>query len=170
MDPSSISCMNGGQCPHHSGGHPMVPNITATLRRFTGEWALLRQPDASLAVCREIGYTAWRDRLLTPVTTVQLFRRHILPGHIACRHLPHLSGLRCSAAAYGQARATLPRHCFHLPLERCASVVQPCGSSAGWWHGHRLLFVDGSGGSMPKSPGRTGHIRPADRAAANILV
>jgi hypothetical protein len=51
----------------------MVPSITAILQRFTGEWATRLQPDAVLAMCREIGYTAWRDRLLTPVTTVQLF-------------------------------------------------------------------------------------------------
>ena len=51
----------------------MVPSITATLPRLTDEWALLLQPDAILTVCREIGYTTWRNRMLTPVTTVQLF-------------------------------------------------------------------------------------------------
>ena len=51
----------------------MVPNITAILQRFTGEWATLLQPDATLAVCGEVGYTGWRDRVLTPVTTVHLF-------------------------------------------------------------------------------------------------
>ena len=51
----------------------MVPSITAILQRFTGEWATLLQPDAILAVCREIGYTAWRERRLTPVTTVPRF-------------------------------------------------------------------------------------------------
>jgi hypothetical protein len=70
----------------------MVPNITTILQRFTGEWATLLQPDAILTVCRDIGYTAWRDRVLTPVTTVQLFLLQILHGHTACSHLPHLSG------------------------------------------------------------------------------
>ena len=51
----------------------MVPNITTILQRLTGEWAMLLQPDAMLTVCREIGDTAWRDRVLTPVTTIQLF-------------------------------------------------------------------------------------------------
>ena len=72
----------------------MVPHITTILQRFTGEWALLLQPEAILAVCREIGYTAWRDRVLTPVTTMQLFLLQILHGNTACSHLPHLSGLR----------------------------------------------------------------------------
>ena len=56
----------------------MVPNITTILQRFTGEWAALLQPDAILTVCRESGYTAWRNRVLTPVTTMQLFLLQIL--------------------------------------------------------------------------------------------
>jgi hypothetical protein len=60
----------------------MVPSITTILHRFTGEWATLLQPDAILALCREIGYTAWRERVLTPVTTMQVFllqRRATIP-------------------------------------------------------------------------------------------
>ena len=86
----------------------MVPSITAILQRLTGEWATLLQPEAILAVCREIGYTAWRDRRLTPVTTIHLFLLQMLHGNTACSHLPHLSGLRFTAAAYCQARARLP--------------------------------------------------------------
>jgi hypothetical protein len=70
----------------------MVPNITTILPRFTGAWAMLRPPDAMLTVCREIGSTAWRDRLLTPVTTMPLCLWHMLHGHTACSHLPQLSG------------------------------------------------------------------------------
>src|SRR5262245_53208892 len=104
-DPSSISCMYGGQRPYHRRGHQMGPNITAILQRLTGEWAALLQPEAILTICREIGYTAWRDRVLTPVTTIQLFLWQILDGNTACSHLPHLSGLQFSAAVYCQARA-----------------------------------------------------------------
>jgi hypothetical protein len=48
----------------------MVPHITTILQRFTGEWAMLLQPDAILTVCREIGYTAWRDRLQPSAASV----------------------------------------------------------------------------------------------------
>ena len=51
----------------------MVPRITAVLTRLKTEWAAQLEPDAILAVCREAGYTSWRDRVLTPVTTIQLF-------------------------------------------------------------------------------------------------
>ena len=102
----------------------MVPNITTILQRFTGEWAMLLHPAAILTRCREIGYTAWRARVLTPVTTVPLFLLQMLHGNTACRPLPHLSGLRFTAAAYGQARGRLPRRFFDLLLERVSSAVQ----------------------------------------------
>jgi hypothetical protein len=130
----------------------MVPHITAVLKRFTSEWAMWLQPEAILTVCREIGYTAWRDRMLTPATTVQLFLLQILHGNTACSHLPHLSGLRFSAAAYCQARAKLPRSFFTLLLERFGCAVQQSALDEGRWHGHRTFFVDGSGGSMPDMP------------------
>jgi IS4 transposase len=130
----------------------MVPNITTILQRFTGEWAVLLEADAILSVCQEIGYTAWRDRVLTPVTTIHLFLLQILHGNTACSHLPHLSGLRFSAAAYCQARAKLPLHLFALLLERFSSAVQRAALDEGRWHGHRTFLVDGSGCSMPDTP------------------
>jgi Transposase DDE domain len=130
----------------------MVPNITAILQRLTGEWAALLQPDAILAACGEVGYTGWRDRLLTPVTTVQLFLLQILHDNTACSHLPHLSGLRFSAAAYCQARARLPLRLFDLLLERFSYAVSQSASDDGRWHGHRTFLVDGSGCSMPDTP------------------
>ena len=130
----------------------MVPNITTILQRFTGEWAMLLQPEAILAVCREIGYTTWRDRVLTPVTTMQLFLLQILHGNTACSHLPHLSGLRFTAAAYCQARARLPMRFFALFLERFSRAVQRSALDDGRWHGHRTFLVDGSGCSMPDTP------------------
>jgi Transposase DDE domain len=130
----------------------MVPIINTILQRFSGEWAALLQPDAILTVCREIGYTAWRDRVLTPVTTVQLFLLQILHGNTACSHLPHLSGLRFSAAAYCQARTRLPLRFFALLLERFGSAVQQSALDEGRWHGHRTFLVDGSGCSMPDTP------------------
>jgi hypothetical protein len=130
----------------------MIPCITAVLTRFKTDWAAQLQPDAILAVCQEAGYTSWRDRVLTPVTTIQLFLLQILHGNTACSHLPHLSGLRFSASAYCQARAKLPLHFFALLLERFGSAVQSSALDEGRWHGHRTFFVDGSGCSMPDTP------------------
>ena len=130
----------------------MIPHITTILPRFTGEWAMLLQPEAILTVCREIGYTAWRDRLLTPVTTMQLFLLQMLHGNTACSHLPHLSGLRFTAAAYCQARAKLPLRFFDHLLERFGRAVQHAALDDGRWQGHRTFLVDGSTCSMPDTP------------------
>jgi hypothetical protein len=130
----------------------MIPCITAVLTRFKTDWAAQLQPDAILAVCQEAGYTSWRDRVLTPVTTIQLFLLQLLHGNTACSHLPHQSGLRFSASAYCQARAKLPLHFFALLLERFGSAVQASALDDGRWHGHRTFFVDGSGCSMPDTP------------------
>jgi hypothetical protein len=134
----------------------MVPHITAILERFTGEWATLLHPEAILTVCQEIGDTEWRDRVLTPVTTMQLFLLQMLRGNTACRHLPHLSGLRFSAAASGQARAKLPLSFFALLLERFGCAVQRSAVDEGRWHGHRTFVVEGSGCSMPDTPALQG--------------
>jgi hypothetical protein len=130
----------------------MVPNLTAILQRLTGEWAALLQPDAILAVCGEVGYTGWRDRVLTPITTVQLFLLQILHGNTACSHLPHLSGLRFTAAAYCQARAKLPLRFFDRLLERFGRAVQHAALDEERWHGHRTFLVDGSACPMPDTP------------------
>jgi hypothetical protein len=130
----------------------MIPNLTTILQRFTGEWAILLQPEALLTVCREIGYTTWRNRALTPVTTMQLFLLQVLHGNTACRHLPHLSGLRFTATAYCQARARLPLRFFDLLLERFGRAVQCSALDDGRWPGHRTFLVEGSTCSMPDTP------------------
>src|SRR5215211_8647809 len=127
----------------------MVASVTAVLRRFKTEWATQLQPEAIIGACEEAGYTSWRDRVLTPVTTVQLFLLQILHGNTACSHLPHLSGLRFTAAAYCQARARLPLRFFDLLLEHFGSAVQRSALDEGRWQGHRACLVEGSGCSMP---------------------
>jgi hypothetical protein len=86
----------------------MVPRITAVLTRLKTDWEAQLQPDTIQAVCQEDGFTSCRHRVLTPVTTVQLFLLQILHGDTACSYLPHLSGLRFSTSAHCQARSKLP--------------------------------------------------------------
>jgi hypothetical protein len=130
----------------------MVTSVTAVLSRFTTEWATQLQPEAIIGACEEAGYPSWRDRVLTPVTTIQLFLLQILHGHTACTHLPHLSGIRFSASAYCQARTKLPLDLFGLLFTRLCASVHPHVSDEGRWHGHRTFLVDGSGGSRPDTP------------------
>ena len=70
----------------------MVASVTAVLRRFKTEWATQLPSEAIIGACEEAGYPSWRDRVLTPVTTMPALPvtdsawQHRLP------HLPHLSG------------------------------------------------------------------------------
>jgi Transposase DDE domain len=130
----------------------MVLKITAVLARFKTDWTAQLQPDAIKAACQEAGYTTWRDRLLTPVTTIQIFLLQILHGNTACSHLPHLAGLRFSASAYCQARTKLPLDLFELLLARLCGSAHSHVADEGRWHGHRTFLVDGSGCSMPDTP------------------
>ena len=109
----------------------MVPNITVIRQRLTGEWASLRQPEAMLAACGEVGYPGWRDRVLTPVTTVQRFLWQILHGNTACSHLPHLSKewhSRTTIGAHGNAPC-VPRFrvpCTPRSLTLKGTLMEPC--------------------------------------------
>jgi hypothetical protein len=51
----------------------MVARVTAMLKPFNMDGATPLPPEAIIAACEEAGYTTWRDRVLTPVTTIQLF-------------------------------------------------------------------------------------------------
>src|SRR5215475_13031279 len=109
----------------------MVPSVTTVLQRLKTAWAAQLQPDAIHTACQEAGYTSWRDRLLNPVTTVQLFLLQILHGNTACQHLPHLSGLRFSASAYCQARSKLPLPVLaHLLYMQREILHHFCGAGA----------------------------------------
>jgi hypothetical protein len=130
----------------------MVASVTAVLSRFNTEWAAQLPSEAIIGACEAAGYTSWRDRVLTPVTTIQLFLLQMLHGNTACTHLPHLSGIRFSASAYCQARTKLPLDLFGLLFTRLCASVQPHVSDEGRWHGHRTFWVDGSGCSMPDTP------------------
>jgi hypothetical protein len=48
----------------------MVPRLTSVLTRVQTDWTTQLQPDPILAGCQEAGYPSWRDRVLTPVTTI----------------------------------------------------------------------------------------------------
>ena len=100
----------------------MIPTRTTILQRFTDEWAIRLQPEAILTVCREIEYTAWRDRVLTP------------------------GGILSSAGQTPLALLSL------RILERFGSAVQRSALDDGRWQSHRTFLVDGSGYSMPDTP------------------
>jgi hypothetical protein len=66
----------------------MAPGIITVLMRFKTDGEAQLQQDAVTDACEQVGYTAWRDRLLNPVIIVRLFLLQMLHGNTTCRHLP----------------------------------------------------------------------------------
>ena len=54
-------------------------------------------------ICHAAGYT-WRERLLGPAVTLQLFVLQILHGNTAITHLRHLARISFTPMAYCLAR------------------------------------------------------------------
>lgn len=129
----------------------MVRRIMTALRQVHGELAHLLDATTILPLCREVGYT-WRQRLLDPVTTIQLSLLQILHGHTACSHLPHLAGQQFTASAFCQARSRLPLPVWQQVLRRVCGTLDQVTQEEGRWYGHRTFLVDGSGFSMPDTP------------------
>ena len=124
-------------------------SLSEAVSELKKNWLKILDPGEISSVCREHGLE-WRERLLSPVTTVQLFLLQILNGNTAITHLRLFTTRGFSASAYCQARARLPVGVMKTLLERMtASIRRGAGPR---WYGRRLFFVDGSNFSMPDTP------------------
>jgi hypothetical protein len=130
----------------------MTPSLVSALREIRDDLADRLEPLALKDLCRSLG-CRWRDRILDPVTTLHLFLLQILHRNTACAHLPRLTGLDFTASAYCQARSRLPLAILQALLRRLVEACQSLTDTVGSWHGHRTWLVDGTGVSMPDTPG-----------------
>lgn len=136
--------------------------ILPALRQVREDLAGLLDRKAVEQVCRDLQY-AWRDRRLDPYTTLQLFILQMVHQNTAMTHLPHLSGERFTASAYCQARQRLPVAVVQRLVDSVARSLERC-AEVPLWHGHRLMLIDGSGFSMPDTPGLQAHFgQPAQQ-------
>jgi hypothetical protein len=130
----------------------MARSILAAVRQIKSDVAQFLGPKLIREVCDTVGHV-WRERVLDPVTTVQLFALQILHGNTACAHVPRLGGVACSGEAYCQARQRLPLRLLRYLVR---ALSQHLGASNevddGRWHGHRTFLTDGSSVSMPDTP------------------
>lgn len=130
----------------------MARSILAAVRQIKAEVAQFLSPKLIRGVCLAVGHD-WRERILDPVTTVQLFVLQILHGNTSCPHVPHLGGVACTGEAYCHARQRLPLGVLRYLLRALSHYLS--GSTLlddGRWHGHRTFLVDGSSVSMPDTP------------------
>jgi hypothetical protein len=105
------------------------------------------------SLCDDL-HLSFRDRLLTPLVTTQLFLRQVLEGNTAVADLRRVTKLDFSESAYCDARQRLPLAFFQrlhsAVLGRCRRDADD--DPAALWRGHRVFFLDGSSFSMPDTP------------------
>ena len=129
----------------------MAPKFARVVARFKADVGQVLSATVIEQLCEDLGYE-YRKRILDPVTTVHAFLTQVLHGNTACSHLPHLTGLDFSAAAYCNARARLPLTLFENLFDRVSEGLHSERQEASQWHGHRTWHLDGSSFSMADRP------------------
>ena len=130
--------------------------ITDIVQKFKREWTTELAPEAISKLCKELGLS-WRDRLLTPATTVQLMLLQILHGNTAISHLPHLAKLKFCPSSFCRARMRLPLSFLETLLARLTATLQKEDFNLHTWLGHRVFIADGTAVSMPDTPELESH-------------
>lgn len=124
----------------------------------------LVEPELVREVCRDLKIT-YRRRILDPLTTLHVLLVQVLHGNTALHDLRLKSGVPATAAAICKARARLPLAFFRAVLRRLGRRWQDATAGVGAWHGHRVIFVDGSSCSMPDAGPLARHFgRPPGQA------
>lgn len=124
----------------------MVSSLERALARVKSEWASAISAERIEALCQRSGHR-WRERLLGPVTTVQLFLLQMLHGNTAITHLSHLCGWFVDDSSYCAARQRLPLAVLQGLLSQTTEGLQSAVVER--WRGLRVWLVDGSACSMP---------------------
>ncbi|MCA9268634.1 MAG: transposase, partial [Planctomycetales bacterium] len=122
-------------------------SVSQIVAQFKQNWLAEIDPAAVESACVKHG-CRWRDRVLTPVVTVQAFFLQVLHGNTACTHLSKLAKLCFTGAAYCQARKRLKLDVLTTLLTQSVEQLQRDVFDTGRWLGHRVFFVDGSSFSM----------------------
>ena len=129
----------------------MALSIPQILRQFKADVSKALAPETIVKICGYLGHK-YRERVLDPVVTVQVFLMQILHGNTACTALSRLAGISFTAEAYCLARARLPLALFEELLEHVCDALVSTVQASGLWHGHRTWGIDGSSFSMSDTP------------------
>jgi hypothetical protein len=129
----------------------MARSIPQILRQFKADVSKALAAETIVKICDYLGHK-YRERVLDPVITVQVFLVQILHGNTACTALSRLAGIPFTAEAYCQARARLPLALFEELLKRVCDALFATVETTGLWRGHRTWSLDGSSFSMSDTP------------------
>lgn len=119
----------------------------ARVRRTRGVDLLPDQPVVQLL--HSIGIV-WRERLLTPLTTLRLFILQVLFGNASITHLRQLSGKDFAPGSYCEARQRLSLRWICRLIQWTVDQARRTGATPGL--GHRVMVVDCSSFSMSDTP------------------
>lgn len=143
----------------------MFQRLQSALQCIQRDLAQVLDPAHITSACREAGYR-FRQRLLDPVTTIQLFVLQVLRGNVAIARLREFTDRSFSEGAYCKARLRLPLPVLQTLLRRVGTAFQPALDDTGRWLGHRTFHLDGSRFSRADTPelqqhfGQPGQQRP----------
>ena len=114
-------------------------------------------------LCTEVAYT-WRDRVLPPaVTVLHMILAALWPEEsfnaswqvqwaaATSRH-PELAGQSPSRGTVSKARQRLPLAVWEKLFAYVSATAQAWGEAFAYWHGHRVVLLDGTCVSMPAEP------------------
>jgi DDE family transposase len=123
-----------------------MANLSPSLRHVKSHLDQLVPEDQILQLCRQIKHN-WRDRVLNPALTVQLFLLQLL-SKVALEGLRHVAAVSVSAQAICQAKMRLP---LQLLIELVGrSVPNKVGESR--WRGLVVYLADGMSFLIPDKP------------------
>jgi len=118
---------------------PALQNVKANLHQLVSDQEVFK-------LCRKLKHT-WRDRVLNPAVTVQLFLLQLL-AKVALEGLRHVAAVPVSAQAICKARMRLP---LQLLMELVAASV-PDGPAPSLWRGLEVYLADGMSFLIPDKP------------------
>ena len=127
-----------------------MATVSRVLKRIKHDLQPFVQDAEIRAACQQVGHR-WRNRLLDPVVTVQLFVLQILHANTALSHLRHLAQYPVKPAAFCKARMRLPLAVLQGLLAKTAAAARTQTLPA-TWNGLRAYLVDGSSTICPDSP------------------
>src|SRR6266478_664432 len=126
----------------------IINSLAEVVSKFKRNWTRVIEREEIERICRELGLS-WRERILSPVQTVQLLLLQVLHGNTAITHLRMFTEKGFSASAYCQARSRVPLKLFEKLLTGMSTGLRRAKTTTERWLGRRVYFVDGSNFSMP---------------------
>jgi hypothetical protein len=124
----------------------LTQSLSKAVSELKNNWLKIVSREEITSACRSHGLN-WRQRLLDPVTTIELFMLQILYGNTSITSLRYFTKRGFSAAAYCKARIRIPLIVLKTLLEKMSLSIRDSSEEA--WYGRRLFLVDGSNFSMP---------------------